>query len=188
MPVPIGEPVLVPTSLPTDPPDADAGTRRRSQMPCQARAAEVERPTRSGPVGGHAPPDGAGQHRRPPRAAPPHPPRDGGQGPENAPGARHRPGEPTDLPTPGGRPGRRGDPSACAPDTRPDRTGRDRPGMTQDPILDVSRTGREAVPAAPDPDVGTEPAQVLQRQARLLRVELPGVEVEHRHPSLVNQP
>ena len=36
----------------------------------------VAHPVRPGPVGGHAPPDGAGHPRRPPRAAPPHPPRD----------------------------------------------------------------------------------------------------------------
>ncbi|MBV8556620.1 MAG: hypothetical protein JO116_13745, partial [Planctomycetaceae bacterium] len=40
------------------------------------RRVTTEEPTRPGPVGGHAPPDGEGHPRRPPRAAPPHPPRD----------------------------------------------------------------------------------------------------------------
>src|SRR5438876_9016712 len=40
--------------------------------------------------------------------------------------------------------------------------------------------GQQAGPAAGNPDVGPESVEAAQRQALLLRVELPGVEVQHR--------
>ena len=82
-------------------------------MPRQARAAEVERPTRSGPCRSAtaARPTTRAIPAEPARAAPPHPPRDGGQGPQKAQGARPGPEGPPPAAA-WGHPGRHGPPWA----------------------------------------------------------------------------
>jgi len=85
-------------------------------MPRHARAAEVERPTRSGPARAAATPHATTRATTadPPRAAPPHPPRDSSQRPHG------RASGPPDARRPA-----LGDveaPPACAPDTRSERT------------------------------------------------------------------
>ena len=69
------------------PPSPSPGRPRRGRRPPRPRP----HPVRPGPGGDHARANTEGHPRRPPRAAPPHPPRDGGQGHQGASGARHRP-------------------------------------------------------------------------------------------------
>ena len=98
-PIPARQRADLPLDAVGIPDAADAGTRRRSPVPRPARAANAPselgprprakaaratapdrrprpHPVRPGPGGGHAPPDSEGHPRRPPRAAPPHPPAD----------------------------------------------------------------------------------------------------------------
>ncbi|MBV8314316.1 MAG: hypothetical protein JOZ53_05220, partial [Planctomycetaceae bacterium] len=68
--------------------------RPPAPRPPTAAPSTPPHPVRPGPGGDHAPPDGEGHPRRPPWAVPPHLPRDGGQGPQEAQGARPGPSGP----------------------------------------------------------------------------------------------
>ena len=94
---------------PYPPSGVESPTRGEGDDLTDAGNKPLAHPVRPGPGGGHAPPYGGRHPRRPPRAAPPHPPRDRRQGRPRSPPQPWKASGPSRRPT--ARPGRRGGPS-----------------------------------------------------------------------------